>query len=264
MPLMRPYMLDKLIAVLDGLVTSYATKTAFVLTQEEFIQCFVDPKHRPLLDEVEKLVGVATPSDSFRFTHHLTDDLLLERDGTRIPVVMSIGCKWPGSQPILVPKYAAGGLQPTAPEDLVARIRTWAMDRRRVGTAAGVGAAALVYLNQTCGNAKAAAVMFPAYTTLMARIEDNDKQGNSTGVSLNRAQRVNDTKSIGALPALKPAVRRAIYESSQVINALTLVSDAMDAQVPRKGAFLWMQSATLDPDLTRNFTEELGTTLNFR
>lgn len=253
MPILTPNQLKDIPDVLTKMVTDYATKTSIVLTEDEVVKSFIDPEHVQKLLDVDKLVGSVDATTQYPFSHHLVDDVLRAEDGTRVPVVMSLGLNMTNGKPMPIPKYISGGLQKTAPVDVVARIRTWAMDRRRVGTAAAVGVSAVYWLNQTCGNAKAAAVMFPALTTLISRLPDNDRRGKSTGASYAKAQKVAESKSIGALPATTPKLRRLIYEASQVINSLVLVEAAPVPQVPKCGAFLWMHSSDMHPDTQAEF-----------
>jgi hypothetical protein len=258
MPVFSNQQMNSMCEALKGMVSTYAAKTALTLTQEEFIASFINLEHIEFLQHVRELVGAISTSNDFRFTHYGTEPVPLALDGTSVPLVMGVTGNCPNGLPILIPKYTSGGFQPTAPEAVKEKFATWAADRRRIGLAAGVGFCALRWLSQTCGNAKAVSVMFPAATTLLARMDDNGRDGESTGKNQAKAQKVASSKYIGELPAIPPALRRLIYEASQVINALTLVVDAPDVVAPKHGAYFWMTSSAHHPDVMSLMSEHMG------
>lgn len=240
MPVFPNDMIVKMQEVLSQMVQTYCGKTMLTLTESELVQTFIRPDHVPFLKEAQEIVGVFGANTRFEFPLPINDmDIRLE-------TVVASG------EPLLLPKYVRGGLQPSAPEAVRDKIEAWAKDRLRVGLAAGDAHVALRKLNGTCSNAKAFCTMFPALTTLMSRVPADEKRSRKKREAepfpfVERARRIMDTKSMGELPQMQREDRERIYTASTVVNAITLVEGADTPKCPKNGALIYLKTIYTGP-----------------
>ncbi len=211
--------LQSIRSALTDLSSVFFSKTVFVMSGDEMVLGFINPDHVTMLREVEDLVGIATQS-WFRTT-------VLAPGGPKVMAEV----KFAGAAPIIIPKYAAHGLQPTCPDALRDRLSAWIKERVEFGYVFGDVADALGHLNDSCGNAEAMALVLPCLPTLMGRLSDDP-----SAKVVKRAQKLTSVKSFGALPKLPLEVKKRLHEASAIVNSVTLMLDAPVPEVPLKSA----------------------------
>lgn len=214
-------MLDMLETSLRQISQKIFGPSALVLKPDEFVRAFINPEHVDTLTQVRELVG------------HVGLTSTVTKVNTSDGMEFDLSLAFNGWPPITMPQYVRHGLQPTCPDDVRARITAWLDERYQLGAAFGDVHDALYYLNQTCGDAKAVALMMPCLPTIMAGVsEDGDN------ATVKRARRITAAKSFGKLPALPVAVKQRLIEVSAIVNATAMMEKAESPTTTRGDAVL--------------------------
>ena len=203
-----PKQFAELTGSLNSIASNFHDRTALTLTGDEFVDAFINPDHVEKLKDVEELVGMVA---SGSFNSEITVGAELA----------TVSVWFAGKQPIIVPRYTRHGLQPTASQAVRDKIEGWINERVRIGVAFGDAHDALRYLNDTCGDAKAVAVMLPCLVTIMSTVS-TDPDSKTT----QRARKIAAKSSFGTLPALPLEVKNRLREIAAVVNGAAMTTDA--------------------------------------
>lgn len=213
--------MDELKVSVATMASRLLSGSSCILTPDEFIAAFIEPEHIPVLKQTEGLVGFVG-NTSFS-TKILCGDVAVAVAGT-------FGMAKP---PIILPNYLRQGVHHSCPDDLRAKIQNWLDERVRLGRMFGDAWDSIYWLNENCGNAAALAVMFPAFTTLMANISSDPD-----ATSRKRAQRIASTKTFGALPKLPREVKNRMLECSDLILTVAMLEGHASYSLKPKHAML--------------------------
>lgn len=202
-------MIESFRSSLSNMAASLFSKTPLVLGADEFLAAFVAPDHIPMLKQVEEICRPAV-------TAYAATTLYTE-DGERLGAPVS----FVGKAPVILPEYVRHGMQSTCPQEIKDKIAAWVAERVNFGHAFGDVHDAIGYLNETCGDVEAMALMLPCLPTIMAGLSTD---GDSKAVK--RAQKLTSVKRFGKLPRLPRQVAQRLSEASALVNAVTLMQDA--------------------------------------
>jgi len=244
MPVFPIATLEAMQLVLTQLVAKYAGVIVPTLSPEEVVDLFVHPDHVAKLREVGEMVGLPTGARAFQAP--------MVVDGRQI----TLGVTMHRGEPILMPAYVKGGVQPTASPETVQRIEDAARERIRMGLAAGLVHQAMDHMNNACnGSAKAFTMLIPCTAALMSRIEAPIKTPDKYK---DQAARLLKSKAAPALPVLARETRQRIYEAAQTVSALFLAEDARAVQCPARGALVSVNSVEIRDDDPTAYTPAEG------
>jgi hypothetical protein len=210
MPVYAFRMINDMHESLRRLAEQFYMHTQLALTPDDFIAAFIAPEHVTKLKEVQDLIGASGMSS--------TSTSLYASGGHACKVYV----QFYGTSPVILPQYVRNGLQPTCPEELRERITTWVDQRLEYGQAFGDTIDAISYLNDECGDLRAMSLMLPCIGAIMANVSDD---GESPVVK--RARKLSEQTRFGRLPSLPPPVKQRLGEISALVNATTLVKDAV-------------------------------------
>lgn len=198
--------LDTIMTGVRHLAARLTETSNLVLTPDEFITGFIDPQHVEPLMTTQRLVG------------HVGYSMADFNHDTIAGTQFTLRCSFGGSSsPIIIPSYVKKGLQPTAPEDVRAKIQSWLEERARIGELFGDALDAVNYLNDHCGNQGAFMALFPALPTVFKVGARGDQKAEA------RAKKMSESTSLTGLPRLPVEVKRRINECSEVLMNLTMV-----------------------------------------
>jgi hypothetical protein len=238
---------------IEGAVKTLAgkiyTSQALMLTNEEFIEAFIDPEHRAILKTTAELVG------------SVGGDI-----GTGIQLLSPKGslrtmAHYSGGAPIIVPLYVGkSGVGRWANPELAERITSWVSERIRIGMLFGSAIDALRWLNNSVGNAGAMKVMFPAFPAVLAYAA-SDKVADPNGLYIEddrlakRALNIANAKAFRTLPKLPPNVRNQIADVSALLLTATLMEGGADVLegIPHKGAAIMSVGLADTNETHKNF-----------
>lgn len=221
MPVYSYRMMSDLTSSLEGMARTFFSRMPLLLDPDEFIAAFIAPEHVGKLREVEELVG-------FTGMNVLNTDVPTT-DGVAIKVTIGFGMR----PPVILPRYAANGLQPTCPDHVRERIVAWADERLRFGYAFGDAFDALQSLNEICADKRALVTMLPCFPTIMGSISD-DAEAKTTKT----AQAMAQNKSVSKLPRLPREVKERLLEVSAIVNSVSLMKDAPLPETPKHYAMM--------------------------
>ena len=183
-------------------------RTHLHLTGEEFIAAFINPEHQTMLIDVRGMVGFVGSTSLYTNIYTSTD--------TKMRAYLS----FKRIPPIIIPRYASNGIQPTCPPAIMAKLVEWADERHRIGCMFGDALDAIDYLNAECGDARAMAIMLPALVTIMSK---NSTQEEDRMVK--RAKKISEGKGFGSLPRMTPVNRERLKEISALINMAAMLEN---------------------------------------
>lgn len=209
MPVYSYRMIESLNSSLSSMALTLFNKTPLILGADEFLAAFVNPDHVPTLKQVEEMCRPA----------HVTwaKTTLTTEDGESLEMQI----QFIGKSPVILPEYVRYGMQKTCPQVIKDKIATWVSERVNFGRAFGDVTDAITYLNNTCGDVEAMALMLPCLPTIMAGLSTD---GDSKAVK--RAQKLTSVKRFGKLPRIPRQVTQRLAEASALVNAVTLMQDA--------------------------------------
>jgi len=187
------------------------------LTADEFITTFVRADHVDALKKTEEIVG------------HVGDQSVTSKFKTSDDHTIHLYIKFAGSRPpIILPGYVTDGPNTDAPEPVMRRISAYVDERVRLGRLFGGAIDTLRYLNDTCGNSAAMAVMFPALPALFRNA--GEYQNDPKSAHFGRGERLHNAKSFGALPKLPTEVKLQMMECSSAVQNVLMLEEAPVAQ----------------------------------
>lgn len=228
---------------LINMLAETVQKVHIPLTREEFIEAFISQDHVQKLDDVHSMVGEVSMDRSFAFEVHANtpaSPLYPVQDGAS---AVKIDCTYSNGLPTLVPAYVKHGLQPTCPDALRTRIFEWAMVMDRYLLSVAIAKTMLPVLNHKCGNARALSLMFPAVSTILARVPDAGDHATKTRRKRienlrSKGAAIMETKSIGEMPQFPRPVLALLQEASNTINSMVFLEKSPSPSIPRRGAVL--------------------------
>jgi hypothetical protein len=193
---------------LKNIAAQITGRTNLLLTGEEFIAAFINPEHQTMLVDVRGMVGFVGTTSLYTSIYTSTD--------TKMRAYLS----FKHNPPIIIPRYASNGIQPTCPPAIMAKLVEWADERHRIGCMFGDALDAIDYLNAECGDARAMAIMLPALVTIMSK---NSTQEEDRMVK--RAKKISEGKGFGSLPRMTPVNRERLKEISALINMAAMLEN---------------------------------------
>lgn len=202
-------MIESFRSSLSSMAATLFSKTPLVLGADEFLAAFVAPDHISMLKQVEEICRPTVTA--------YAATTLQTADGERLTAPIA----FVGKAPVILPEYVRHGMQPTCPQEIKDKIAAWIAERVNFGHAFGDVHDAIGYLNETCGDVEAMALMLPCLPSIMAGLSAD---GDSKVVK--RAQKLTSVKRFGKLPRLPRQVAQRLSEASALVNAVTLMQDA--------------------------------------
>jgi hypothetical protein len=166
------------------------------LTKEDFLQLFVRPDHRKLLDQVQEITGGVGS-----FSHF---DTVWTASGEKLYLRFNFS----RHVQYIMPAYSAKGPSPKAPLELVQRVDDWAIRRLQIAKDFALVHAVLEAIDNWCDNKQQARFFFAGLLALVP-----DKQ----------ADQLRDNKVPREIPTLPPALRVACTESNKIISRAKLL-----------------------------------------
>lgn len=221
MPVYGTKIVEDLCSSLRNLAEKMFTKTTMVMKDEEMLAAYIFPDHLAMLKEVQAMCDPSTNS--------YVSTLATCSNG----VVMSLDYSFMSSSSVIMPKYVSKGLKRFCPKHLRARVTEFVDQRHAFGTAFGDARDALHYLNDTCGDERAMAVMLPCLPTIMANMNSDP---NSPAVK--RARKLQSSSGFGALPPLPREVKNRLMEVSAIVDSVNLLGDAQAPTIEKHDAYI--------------------------
>ena len=221
MPVYGTKIIEDLCTSLSSLADKMFTKTTMVMKDEEMLAAYIIPDHLTMLKEVQAMCDPGT--NTYVISHETCTN----------GAVMRLDYCFKGCSSVIMPKYVTKGLQPFCPEHLRTRVKDFVDQRHAFGTAFGDVRDALHYLNATCGDARAMAVMLPCLPTIMSNMSPDPDSP-----AVKRARKLKSSSGFGALPPLPREVKNRLMEVSAIVNSVTLLSDAHTPTVQKHDAYI--------------------------
>lgn len=178
-------------------------KTACHLTNEEFIEAFLEPDHVKELSHVYDLIGGQTAENQ----HVLVPNMVAFMHFRKQPKIM-------------VPKYIAHSLNRNS--DAGRKVVKWAERRRELGIMVADAVEIMDWLNVEAGNAKAFSLVFGALLPIMLAYNPHEPDN----FLHTKARSIANTSAIGKIPRFTPEVTERVRECSAMMQAFMMTSDA--------------------------------------
>lgn len=236
--------MDELYGVVRRTASELLSDTTVTLSPDEFIATFVRAEHVQPLKTTEELVGIVGETT--------TSTKIKLADGNKAHIYI----RFRGAEPpIIMPPYINDGPNPDAPEPVIERITAYANERVRLGRIFGDALDSLHYLNDSCGNAPAMAVLFPCLPALFTAAGKHTNDPDSQ--HFKRAARIREAKSFGNLPRLLPEVRDRMKTASTLLQNVMMLDKAKASEEPQYG---YAVLSVTSPELAYNdfIYESLG------
>lgn len=217
---------NQLTEALEKIASRFFSHNKLLLTPDEFIAGYINPDHVDILRQTERICGflgnrwVSNVRMNFDLPagHVLNDGRKVSRDVGYILCAFSLV----GKAACILPSYISEtGLQPTAPEELRAKITSWVKNRYEVGTMFADAKFAMEFLNDRCSNAATFAAFFPALQAVMSAAGGSDPESAMS----KRAEKLLNSKVSGTPPGLSVADRSRIKDACALINAAAMLPD---------------------------------------
>lgn len=228
MPAFSETRMSRLQDGLNNLKRRMTSTLYLTLSDEEFISAFVHADHLDALKTATEIVGQAGGSS---FTFQATGP-----QGTSLIAY----CQFSGEPPIIIPRYASGGVAGTCPPDLRQKINDWLAERERLGLILAYSNTALHEVCRMCHDTGAATVLFPALPVIARAAAYSDSADDSM---TKLSQKLATAKSFGSIPRMDASYRRRLTEASDLILAASVMSPEDSVTVPHRHALITISGA---------------------
>lgn len=188
-----------------------------LLTENEFIQAFINREHVPLLLQAQNLCGKLSTRD--------LHGIPLDDTPYRVNV------RFEHDPPVPLPAYTEKGLSPDCPPPLRERLASWLPERVRQGDMLGDLIDAITTYDKNLPDLRSFAIMVPCLPMVAKKVSSGKKQE----VLINRMMRGDKF----SLPRLPEEVSKRIADASSFFMAISMIDDV---KVNRNG--VWIERAS--------------------
>lgn len=192
---------------------------AHMMTNQDFIDAYIRPEHVAILNTTREICGDVGGHAFGVGINHRADFL-----GVRhAPVAMS----FVGAPPIIIPLYVSRASHDDE-HPVVVKLAEWLRERIRQGLLLGDALDSFAFLNNTCADARAFRVVFPAISLL---VNDCARSDDPKDPMRKLAARIQGNQEVRTLPRLPREVMQRLIAASDIINTTSLME--ADAEMPR-------------------------------